>query len=250
MTRLRLGAAAAVLALWLVPAQADEFTDAQKKEIGAVVKQYLIDNPEIIDEALAELKRRQEDNEAKSAQAAIAENGPAIFRSAGDLVVGNPNGKVTMVEFFDYNCGYCKRAFPDVMKMIEADKDLRIVMKEFPILGPGSLYAARAAIASQKQGKYWEYHQALMKHEGRMDAAAAIAIAEAMGLDVARLKTDMEAEDVASVIGGNEKLAQALNIGGTPAFVIDQTLIPGAIGFEGLAEAVKAVRNGGGCKVC
>jgi protein-disulfide isomerase len=250
MNRFRLGAAAAALAIWLAPAMAAEFTDAQKKEIGEVVKQYLIDNPQIIDEALAELKRRQEDGEAKAAQAAIADNAPAIFRGPGDLVVGNPNGKVTMVEFFDYNCGYCKRAFPDVMKMIEADKDLRIVMKEFPILGPGSVFAARAALASQKQGKYWEYHQALMKHEGRMDEAAAMAIAERTGLNIEQLKKDMESEDVAKVIGANEKLAQALNIGGTPAFVIDQTLIPGAIGFEGLAEAVKQVRAGGGCKVC
>ena len=247
---LRLATAASALALWLVPAQAAEFTDAQKGEIGEVVKNYLLEHPELIDQALAELKKRQEETESQAATQAIADNGKAIFHSDGDLVAGNPDGKVTMVEFFDYNCGYCKRAFPDVLKMVEADKDLRLVMKEFPILGPGSVFAARAALASRAQGKYWDYHMAMMKHEGRMDESAALAIAAKIGLDVEKLKADIKAGEGNAVLGINEKLAQSLNIGGTPAFIIDQTLIPGAIGYEGLAEAVKAVRDGGGCKVC
>ena len=188
--------------------------------------------------------------ESKAAGQAIADNAPALFRRSGDLVAGNQQGKVTMVEFFDYNCGYCKRAVPDVVKMIEADKDLRVVFKELPILGPGSVYASKAALASRKQGKYWEFHMALLKHEGRIDEAATLAIAGQVGLDTDQLLKDMEAPDVAESISSSQQLAQALSIEGTPAFISDQTLIPGAIGFEGLRSAVQVVRDGGGCKVC
>jgi protein-disulfide isomerase len=226
------------------------FTDAEKKDIGAVVKQYLLEHPEAIQEAIDELKRKQEADQATAQSQAITENATKIFRSQADLVGGNPKGKVTMVEFFDYNCGYCKRAFPDVMKMIKADGDLRLVMKEFPILGPGSLFAARAALASRKQDKYWKYHLALMGHEGKMDEEAALAIAAEVGLDVAQLKRDMDSTEVTSVIDANMKLAEQLTIQGTPAFVIDKTLIPGAIGYDGLAAAVKDVRDAGGCQVC
>jgi protein-disulfide isomerase len=137
-----------------------------------------------------------------------------------------------------------------VIKMIDADKDLRVVMKEFPILGPGSTFAARAALASKKQGKYWEYHSALMAHEGRMDEAAALAVAGQVGLDVGKLKQDMDSPDISAALDANMQLAEALSIQGTPAFIVDKTLIPGAIGFEGLTAAVKDVRDQGGCQVC
>jgi protein-disulfide isomerase len=248
LVKTRLAAMGLFTALAIAPVLG--FTDAEKKDIGEVVKQYLLEHPEVLQDAMSELKRRQEEAEAKAQSSAIKENAAAIFRSEADLVGGNPKGKVTMVEFFDYNCGYCKRAFPDVMKMIKADGDLRLVMKEFPILGPGSTFAARAALASRKQGKYWEYHVALMAHEGKMDEAAALAIAGQVGLDVEKLKRDMDSTDVTSVIDANMKLAETLTIQGTPAFIIDKTLIPGAIGYEGLAAAVKDVRDAGGCQVC
>jgi protein-disulfide isomerase len=242
--------AAIAVAATLAMGSALAFTDAEKKDIGEVVKQYLLEHPEVIQDALNELKRRQDESEAKAQSLAISENATRIFRSEADLVAGNPAGKVTMVEFFDYNCGYCKRAFPDVIKMIDADKDLRVVMKEFPILGPGSTFAARAALASKKQGKYWEYHSALMAHEGRMDEAAALAVAGQVGLDVGKLKQDMDSPDISAALDANMQLAEALSIQGTPAFIVDKTLIPGAIGFEGLTAAVKDVRDQGGCQVC
>jgi protein-disulfide isomerase len=245
MTRLKLFALAMLIA---TPALA--FTEAEKKDIGEVVKQYLMEHPEVIQDAINELKRRQDAQESLAQSQAIGENATKIFRAEGDLVAGNPQGKVTLVEFFDYNCGYCKRAFPDVVKMMEADGDLRVVMKEFPILGPGSTFAARAALASRKQNKYWDYHVALMAHEGKMDEAAALAIAKQTGLDVEQLKRDMDGADVSATLDANMKLAEALTIQGTPAFIIDKTLIPGAIGFEGLAAAVKQVRDAGGCQVC
>jgi protein-disulfide isomerase len=136
------------------------------------------------------------------------------------------------------------------MKMIESDPDLRVVFKEFPILGAGSVHAAQAALASRKQNKYWEFHMALLAHEGHVDEAAVDEVAKSVELDLAKLKEDMKAEDVKEVIATNMKLSEALRIQGTPAFIVDQTFIPGAIGFDGLMAAVKKVRDTGGCQVC
>ena len=238
-----------VLALAGIAAAA-EFNNKQADEIRAIVKQYLIDHPEVIQEALRANEERQQRAEDERRNQALQSNASDIFHSGDDLVAGNSSGSVTMVEFFDYNCGYCKRAFPDVMKMIQADGDLKLVMKEFPILGPGSVYAARAALASRKQGKYWEYHLALLGHDGRIDEATADEIARSVGLDVGKLKTDMKSDDVTRVIQRNMMLAEALRIEGTPAFIIDDVLIPGAVGFEALTATVKGVRDQGGCKVC
>lgn len=240
----------AMIALLVLPAQAAEFNDAQKKELGDIIRQYLLENPEVVRDAMQELERKQQVAEDAARTDSLKAMSAEIFHSKDDLVAGNPKGKVTMVEFFDYNCGYCKRAFPDVMKMIDTDKDLKLVMKEFPILGPGSVYAARAALASRQQGKYWEYHMALMAHEGRIDEAVADQIAQATGLDLKKLKADMEADEVNQVINRNMQLADSLKIQGTPAFIIDETVIPGAVGFDALAAVVKQIRDNGGCKLC
>ena len=240
----------ALTALLALPVQAGEFTPAQKQEMGDIIRQYLMENPEVLRDAMQELERKQQMAEESARSDSLKSMSSEIFRSGDDLIGGNPKGKVTLVEFFDYNCGYCKRAFPDVMKMVESDKDLKLVMKEFPILGPGSVYAARAALASRQQGKYWEYHLALMAHEGRIDEGVADQIAEATGLDLKKLKADMGADEVNQVIARNMQLADSLKIQGTPAFIIDETVIPGAVGFEALAAAVKQVRDSGGCKLC
>lgn len=229
---------------------AAQFSDEQKTELGEVIKNYLLEHPEVIRDALQELEKRQVQADVAAQAAAIRENATQIFRHKGDLVAGNPEGKITMVEFFDYNCGYCKRAFPDVLKMIESDPDLRIVLKEFPILGAGSVYAAQAALASRKQNKYWEFHVALLSHDGHIDEAAVDEVAKSAGLDLDRLKQDMKAQDVQDTIATNLKLSEALRVQGTPAFIVDQTFIPGAIGFDGLTAAVKKVRDAGGCQVC
>jgi protein-disulfide isomerase len=229
---------------------AAQFSDEQKAELGEVIKNYLLEHPEVIRDALQEFEKRQAQAEAKAQATAITENADRIFRQEGDLVAGNPAGKVTMVEFFDYNCGYCKRAFPDVMKLIESDSDLRVVFKEFPILGAGSMYAAQAALASRQQNKYWEFHVALLGHEGHVDEAAVDEIAKTVGLDLDKLKQDMDAKDVKDTITANMKLSDALRLQGTPAFIVDQTFIPGAIGLDGLMAAVKKVRDAGGCQVC
>ena len=237
-------------ALFVLPAQAAEFSAGQKKEMGEIIRAYLMENPEVVRDAMQELERKQQVAEDAVRSDSLKALSSEIFRSPDDLIGGNPKGKVTLVEFFDYNCGYCKRAFPDVMKMVDADKDLKLVMKEFPILGAGSVYAARAALASRKQGKYWEYHVALMAHDGKIDESVADQIATASGLDVKKLKADMETDEVNQVIVRNMQLADSLKIQGTPAFIIDETVIPGAVGYEALAAAVKQVRDSGGCKLC
>src|SRR5262245_31930567 len=236
--------------LSVLPVQAAEFSPQQKKELGDIIRQYLMENPEVVRDAMQELDRKQQVAEDQARADSLKTMSGDIFRNGDDLVGGNPKGKVTLVEFFDYNCGYCKRAFPDVMKMIDHDKDLKLVMKEFPILGPGSVYATRAALASRKQGKYWEYHLAMMAHKGRIDEQVADQIAEAAGLDMKKLKADMQADEVTQVITRNMQLADSLKIQGTPAFIIDETVIPGAVGYDALAAAVKQVRDNGGCKLC
>jgi protein-disulfide isomerase len=231
-------------------AAAAEFNDKQADEIRSIVKQYLIEHPEVVQEALRAIEVNQQRAEDELRSKALQSNAADIFHSGDDLVAGNSKGSIPLVEFFDYNCGYCKRALPDVMKMIQADGDLKLVMKEFPILGPGSVYAARAALASKKQGKYWDYHLALLTHDGRIDEATADEVAKSIGLDVAKLKADMDSPEVSEVIQRNMKLAEALKIEGTPAFIVDEVVIPGAVGFDALAATVKSVRDQGGCKVC
>ena len=226
------------------------FNEPQRKEIGEIIKEYLLENPEILRDAFQELQRREQMAEANRAQSVIKENAASIFRSDKDLVAGNPNGSITMVEYFDYNCGYCKRAMPDVLKLVDQDKDLKVVMKEFPILGPGSTFAARAALASKKQGKYWEFHLALMRQRGSVTEKSTLKVAEKVGLDVERLKQDMQSPEIEQTLGANMSVAQSLGINGTPAFIIDDKLIPGAVGFETLAGTVEQVRDAGGCKIC
>ena len=233
-----------------VTAYAAGFNDEQRKEIGSIVREYLLNNPEVLREVSQELEKKEAAEDSARQKVALKDNADQIYRSSLDLVAGNPDGKVTMVEFFDYNCGYCKRAMPDVMRMIEEDKDLRLVMKEFPILGPGSQVAAKAAIASKKQGKYWDFHLAMLGHDGHVEADTVMEIAKSVGLDVEKLKADMESEEIGAILEANMSLAQKLGIQGTPAFIIDETLIPGAIGFEGLTASVKQVRDQGGCKLC
>jgi len=242
--------ALAVFALASSIAFAAEFSRPQKDEIEKIVREYLFAHPEILRDALQELEKKETAEDAAKAKSALKENASVVFRSPNDLVGGNPDGAVSLVEFFDYNCGYCKRAFPDVMKLIGQDKGLKLVMKEFPILGPGSTYAAKAALASRKQGKYWQFHLAMLGHDGHIEQDTVIEIAKEVGLDVDQLKRDMESPEISHIIDGNMSLAQTLGIQGTPAFIIDETLIPGAVGYDALVASVRQVRDQGGCKIC
>lgn len=246
----KLAAGAIITASLSVGAWAGSFNDAQQSEIGEIVKKYLLANPEILRDAFVELERRENAAKEKLAQKGISDNADILYQSKLSFVAGNPKGDISMVEFFDYNCGFCKRAFGDVLSILESDKNLRLVVKEFPILGPGSVFASRAAIAAKEQGKYWDLHVALMQARGSLDEAKVISIAEKIGLDVKKLRTDMENPRVNAEIEETYKLANKLGVNGTPAFIIDDKLIPGALGLQALQQQVASVRESGGCKIC
>jgi protein-disulfide isomerase len=237
-----------------VPAAAEDgFSSAQKQELHGIIRDYLVNNPEILNEMVEKLQMAERQRQANEARDAVASNSDELFNNPDDAVVGNPDGNVTVVEFFDYNCGYCKRSVADVLRLTEEDKNVRVVMKEFPILSEGSVIAARAAIASREQGKYWDFHLALMAAQGGVDSEEKVMqVARNVGLDIDKLKADMTANagKIDTIINANRELAQKLGINGTPAFVIDDILVPGAIPFEQLAQGVNAVREKGGCQFC
>ena len=241
-----------ILVLWSFgsSANANEFNDGQRKEMESIIKDYLLANPELLREMGQLLEQKEKLAENEQRKRALVSNAAQIFRDKTDFVAGNPNGKVTMVEFFDYNCGWCKKGFPEVLSMIESDKDLRFVLKEFPIFGEDSEYAARAAIAAIKQGKYWDLHMAMFQHEGKLAKESVDEIAAGLGLNMNQLKKDMDDPATAEILVRNRNLAESLAINGTPAFIIDDRLVPGYLPKTELASAINDVRAKGGCSLC
>jgi len=206
--------------------------------------------PETLSLPMAELEKKQQVAEAEKARSAIRDHSDAIFNSPFQVTLGNPQGDVTFVEFFDYNCGYCKRALSDMMTLMDKDPKLKVVLKEFPVLGPGSIEAAKVAVAVRMQDKsgkkYLEFHQKLLLGRGQADKARAIAVAKEVGLDVARIERDMKSEEVTSAINENMKLAEALGINGTPSYVIGRSpngdVVVGAVGLDSLGKKIDASR--------
>ncbi len=192
------------------------------------------------------MEARQKAGKDAAAAAALVEHRQALERSAADPVLGNPDGDVTIVEFFDYQCGYCKTMTGPLMELVRDDGRIRLVLKEFPILGPESALAARASLAAGRQGKYEPFHMALMGLRGRLNEGAIWQVAAETGLDLDRLRKDMAAPEITAVIEANYRLAQALGIEGTPAFAIGNALVPGAAPREHLAGLVQKARDGGG----
>lgn len=207
------------------------------------VREYLLKNPEVIMEALQILQERQRAAEAENLKRTIVTRSEDILDDPAAPVGGNPEGDVTLVEFFDYNCPYCRRVAPTVAEIIAADPDLRVVYKEFPILGPGSTFAARAALAAQRQGKYAPFHEALMRAGQSLDEEQVLEIAEAVGLDTERLDQDMQDPAIQEAIARNLQLANALGITGTPSFVIGDRVVPGAADLRTLQSLIARVRQ-------
>jgi Protein-disulfide isomerase len=247
--RLIAAVCAALLAV-AVPqgARADEFSGAQRGEIERVVHDYLIAHPEVLQEAMTELEKRQSVADAEKHKAAVKEHAKALFSSPRQVVLGNPNGNVTFVEFFDYNCGYCKRAMDDMLTLLKDDAQLKVVLKEFPVLGPGSVEAAQVAVAVHMQDKtgkkYLEFHQKLLGGRGPADKAHAFAVAKEVGLDIGRLEKDMNSPEVKATLQENFKLAEALGMNGTPSYVIGDNVVVGAVGLAALQEKVNTTRCG------
>jgi protein-disulfide isomerase len=227
---------------------AQGFSGAQRSEIEKIIREYLIKHPEVLQEAMAELEKKQAAEEALKHQAAVKDNAETIFNSTRQVVTGNPQGDVTMVEFFDYNCGYCKRAMDDMFAMIKSDPKLRVVLKEFPVLGPNSVEAARVATAVRMQDKtgkkYMDFHQKLLTGRGQVDKARALAVAKEVGMDMARLERDMAGDEVKATLEESLKLAEKLGLNGTPSYVIGMNVVVGAVGLEKLRENVNTARCG------
>ncbi|HEU4380895.1 MAG TPA: DsbA family protein [Hyphomicrobiaceae bacterium] len=233
------------------PAGGAAFSDSQRKAIEAIIKDYLLNNPELMLEVNNVLEAKMDKIQAERMAVAVKENADELFRPTTSPIAGNSKGDVTMIEFFDYNCGYCKKAFGDVAQAIEKDKQVKLVLKEFPILSKGSEEAARVALAAKMQGKYWEFHRAMLESQGQANEASALKVAEKLGLDMTKLKKDMASAEVKKEIDDTRKLATKMGIQGTPHFIVGDRIIPGAP--ENLAELlgknVADVRKEG-CKVC
>jgi protein-disulfide isomerase len=223
-------------------AQADE-PKLPAAEVEKIVRDYLLREPEVVYEALQELQRRQAAAAEARQREAIAANQSELLDAAHDPVGGNPDGDVTLVEFFDYRCAYCRRVVPSMQALLDEDRDLRVVFKELPVLGPDSVRAARAALASRKQDGYVPFHFVLMAADDLSMEGIRAAAAE-VGLDPDRLESDMSAPDVLAAIEANYALANELGIEGTPAFVIGDQLIPGAVEKARLEQLIREARAG------
>lgn len=231
---------------WAISAE-DGFSAAEKTQIEQIVRDYLLKNPELLVEMSNALERQQEADKLAKAKGDALAHKAALFESPNDFVV-NPDGTIPVVEFFDYNCGYCKRVLPTITQLQESEKDVRFIYKELPILSKTSVVAAKAAIAARMQGKYLAYHNALMEVRGAIDEETVVQTAREVGLDIDRLQEDMKRDDVAQEIEANRALARTLNIRGTPTLFVGDRLIPGAIGYEDLVQVVADQRSS--CSVC
>jgi protein-disulfide isomerase len=227
------------------------FTPEQRKALEGIVKEILVGNPEILLEAQNALEAKMDKIQAERMAVAIKDNAGELFRPQSSPVVGNVKGDVPVIEFFDYNCGYCKKALGDLAKLIDKDRNVRVILKEFPILNKGSEEASRVALAAKLQGKYWEFHQAMLQAQGLANEASALKVAERLGLDMARLKKDMSSPEVSKEIEATRELATKMGIQGTPHFIVGDKIVPGAPEnlTELLGKHVADVRKEG-CKVC
>lgn len=210
-------------------------------DVETILREYLLANPEIMYEVQTALEARQEAEQREAQAAVIREEADHIFNAAYDGVVGNPDGSVTVVEFFDYNCGYCKRALDDMQAMVEADPELRFVLKEFPILGPDSQKAHQVSMAFRALApeKYGEFHSRLLAGVGRAGEASAIKVATELGVDEAALREEMKNPAINEAFAKTYDLANKLAITGTPSYVIGEEVVFGALGREVLAEKVE-----------
>jgi protein-disulfide isomerase len=206
-------------------------------------REYLLQNPEVLVEALQKFEQRQQAAESNELQTVIAEHSGEIFNDPAAPVLGNPDGDVTLVEFFDYNCPYCRKAAPQLQQALADDSGLKLALKEWPILGPGSEFAAKAALASQRQGKYEAFHKGLMGFTGAISESSTLTVAGQVGLDVERLKQDMNDPAISAAIERNRALANDLRIGGTPTFVVGNQIIRGLVDLQTLQQSIAGARE-------
>lgn len=225
-------------------------TDTQKKAIETIIHDYLVKNPEVLIEASQVLQQKQNQEMQNQAQSSILKNTDKLFADS-ITVAGNPKGDVTLVEFFDYQCVHCKRMSPVISGLIKANPNLRVIFKELPIFGKSSEMASKAALAAAAQGKYLAMHEALLKQPQRLTETLIEQAAKTAGLDMTKFKADMKSPKFAEMLEANHKLAEALHVNGTPAFIVAATpngqfktgtqpsFIPGAASEETLKDLIK-----------
>lgn len=244
-----LTSAIAVLGLTLAtsfntaPLSAKTFDDQEKAAIKQLVKEYLLEKPEIIREALQELENRAAQEEKQRQKKLVSENRELLVNEKYSYVTGNPKADITVVEFFDYNCPYCRQSLKDIVKLLDDDKNVRVVLKEYPILGEASQQASLAAIAARKQNKYMEYHKALLSAKGRINKATIIAVAEKVGLDTKRLEKDMASKEVKEELQKNIEVGVKLGINGTPTFIFNDQVIPQVLPYDAMKELIAKIRK-------
>ncbi|MBT4770220.1 MAG: DsbA family protein [Rhodospirillaceae bacterium] len=218
--------------------------ETNEESVRRIVRELLREKPEIVGEALRALMAREQLAETEKQQMNLKARAAEIFDDPGSPVSGNPEGNVTIAEFYDYNCPYCKKSHADLMAMISEDGNIRFVHKEYPILGPGSLFAAKAALAARKQEKYEVFQSALMDYPGKLDDWSVMDVAADAGLNVSQLEKDMEDPLLDADLARIRALAKSLGIDGTPAYIINDRLIPGAVPIKSIQEIVAELRNG------
>lgn len=222
---------------------AADFTPAQRDAIEGIIRDYLTHNPDVLIEALRGAEDKLNREADAKAEKVLAQRRSEVLDDPATPVGGNPRGDVTIVEFFDYRCPYCKQVLPALQALLKEDGKLRFVYKEMPVLGPPSVAAAHAALAAQRQGKYEAFHTALMGAKGQITEDTIYKVAGSVGLDVERLKRDMVAPEIDSALKANLALADALNIHGTPAFIVGNHIVPGALDLDTLKTMVADARK-------
>ena len=209
---------------------------SDRAELNKVIEDFIRNNPEVVRDTLIALAAREEAERKQTGLAMVRDD-------LGDPVMGNPNGKITLYEFSDYNCGYCKRVFEPIQQLLRDNPDVRLVIKEFPILSQSSLVAAKAAIAAEMQGKFGDYHIAMMTYRGQITDAVVMRMAAQSGVDIEQLKSDMESPKTMAIIQRTREAAAALEINGTPGLVVGDTVVPGAIGLDELIKLIGKERK-------
>jgi protein-disulfide isomerase len=223
---------------------AEEITPAQRQAIEAIIHDYLMQNPDVLIEALRAAEDKANRDADAKAELVLRDRQHEVFDDPATPVGGNLQGDVTIVEFFDYRCPYCKQVQPSLQTLLDQDRKLRFIYKEMPVLGAPSVVAAHAALAARLQGKYEAFHTAMMATKGQITNDVVYQVAASIGLDVDRLKRDMAAPEIDEAVKANLALATALNIHGTPGFIIGDHIVPGAIDLDALKNLIAEVRKG------
>jgi len=224
-------------------ASASDFTADQKKEIEAIIGAYLKDHPDVLIDAIQAADDKLKADAKDKASQALAAHRQQVFDDPQTPVAGNPRGDVTLVEFFDYRCPYCKQVEPSLERLLGDDHQLRFVFKEFPVLGPDSDTAARVALAAKKQGKYDAFHRAMMNTSGHIDETVIYKVAASVGVDVDQAKRDMNSPELDGELKANLDLGKALDLDGTPSFIVGSTIVPGAISASDLKRLIADARK-------